>query len=109
MAREEKNTAIFVAYEEEGEPDCSVPEKNLLLAVLLNAVNDLRKDGACAARALEYFLSPEEDYLFSFRSVCNYLNIDHRRVLRAAGLGEDQPGQPMEVNQFPERIPIFRR
>lgn len=86
MAKEEKNTAIFVAYEEEGEPDSAVPEKNLLRAVLLNAMNDLRKDGASAHKAMEYFLNPEEEYIFSFRSVCNHLNIDFKRVLKAAGV-----------------------
>ena len=103
MAKEDKNTAIFIAYEEEGEPDSAVREKNLLRAVLLNAMNDLRKQGMFAHRATEYFLSPDEDYIFSFRSVCNHLNIDFKRVLLVMGLQkrvereqppEEQPAEP---------------
>lgn len=86
MGRDRKNTAIFVAYEESPEPDSAVPEKNLLRAILLNAMNDLHKDGVFAKKAMEYFLSPEEDYLFSFRSICSYLDIDARRVLKITGL-----------------------
>ncbi|MGI6525562.1 MAG: hypothetical protein ACOX2O_09790 [Bdellovibrionota bacterium] len=88
---EERNTAIFTAYEEQGAPDPVIPEKSLLLAVLMNALADLHKDGAVAIKAAEYMLSPEDDYLFSFQSVCNYLNVDPKRILYISGLLKRRP------------------
>ncbi len=86
MKREAVDTAIFEAYGEFDNFDPSIPEKTLLMAVLQNALYDLQKDGADAVKAAEYLLNPEEDYLFSFRSVCNYLNINPKDILRMVGL-----------------------
>ena len=86
MAKDTKDTAIYIAYEESEAADFSLPEKNLLRAILLGAMHDLKKSGEPAKRAQEYFLSSEEDYIFSFRAVCSYLELDERRILKVAGL-----------------------
>ena len=86
MAEEEINTAIDSAYDEQGTYDPVVPEKTLLAAILMNAVYDLQHDGANAVKAANYLLDPSDNYVFSFRSVCNFLNIDPKRVLKFAGL-----------------------
>ena len=86
MTRDPRETAIYVAYEDCEPQDGSLPEKNLLRAILINAMHDLRKNGRQAQRAIDYFLSPEDDYLFSFRSVCSHLNLDEHKVLQVVGL-----------------------
>lgn len=86
MLKDRKDTAIHIAYDEYEPFDASVPEKNLLRAVLLTAMSDLGKPGEAGRKAQEYFLSPEEDYVFSFQSVCNYLSIDPSTILVITGL-----------------------
>jgi hypothetical protein len=98
MAKDVGETAIYIAYEENEAADFSRPEKNLLRAILLGAMHDLRKCGEPAKKAQEYFLSHEDDYVFSFRSVCSYLELDEKRVLQVAGL-LDAPCRRGEVEE----------
>ena len=86
MQREERNTAIYVAYDDVRPHDGSVPEKNLLVAILLNALNDLKKPGDTGRKAVEFFLNAEDDYIFSFQSICDYLAIDPKKILTITGL-----------------------
>lgn len=95
--KDDKNTAIYIAYEE-GEPyDTALPEKNLLRAILLTAMADLKKPGEPSRRAVEYFLSADEEYIFSFNSVCNYLDLDPDKILVVTGLRRSC-FEPMHVN-----------
>jgi hypothetical protein len=86
MVKERGDTAIYVAYDDCEPEDSARPEKNLLLAVLCNAMSDLNRTGPAGRKAREYFLNADEEYVFSFRSVCSYLNIDPRQVLIVTGL-----------------------
>ena len=86
MARQERDTAIYTAHDDCEPFDPSTPEKSLLRAILITAMADLKKSGDVARKAREYFLSAEEDYIFSFKSVCDYLNVDPKKVLMIAGL-----------------------
>lgn len=86
MAKQSNETTVFIAFDDHVSFDPARPEKELLRAILLNALSDLRKPGELSRRAREYFLSAEEDYLFSFQSVCNFLNIDPKRILKVTGL-----------------------
>ncbi len=86
MSGSNKETQILIAYEDFEPEDFSRPEKNLLLAVLLTAMTDLKVAGDSRHRAIEYFLHPEDDYIFSFRGVCNHLQVDPVRILRFTGL-----------------------
>lgn len=82
----ENNSSLFEAYEENEPIDCSRPEKGLLVAVLLTAITDLKKPGDPSRKATEFFLNNDEDYIFSFRSICSHLSVDPHRVLTVAGL-----------------------
>ena len=95
MAKDLKDTAIYVAYEESEPLDSALAERNLLRAILLNALHDLRKNGDQAKKAIEYFLNPEDDYIFSFKSVCNHLDLDGHRVLQVIGLSNGRPRKPV--------------
>jgi hypothetical protein len=86
MAKEDKNTAIYVAYDDTEPLDSALPERNLLRAILLTAMSDLKKSGEPSRRATEYFLNPDDEYVFSFISVCNHLDIDPHRILIVTGL-----------------------
>ena len=86
MGKEEKNTAIYVAYDDYESFDPALPERNLLRAILLTAMADLRKEGEVKRKATEYFLNQDESYIFSFRCVCNFLDIDPKQILMVTGL-----------------------
>jgi len=90
MGREHKNTAIFSAYDDYEQPELATPEKNLLRAVLINAIADMGRPGEFSRRAKDYFMSTEDDYVFAFRSVCTYLNINPHHILILVGLEEDR-------------------
>lgn len=100
MSKQSNETTVFIAFDDCVPYDSARPEKELLRAILLNALSDLKKPGELSRRAREYFLSPEDDYLFSFQSVCNFLNIDPKRILKVTGL---QNGGVPVVRAAPER------
>ncbi|MCB0352726.1 MAG: hypothetical protein KDD64_04350 [Bdellovibrionales bacterium] len=88
MKEYQKNTAIFVAYDDYRPFDPTKPEKSLLRAILASALADYRKGGELQKQAEEYLLSEEDDYIFSFRAVCNFLDVDPERILVVTGLKE---------------------
>ncbi len=61
-------------------------ERDLLKAVLFSAISDLEKEGYVAKEALRFFLNPDSEYVFSFRSICEYLRIPPEHVLESTGL-----------------------
>jgi hypothetical protein len=107
MGQDRKNTAIFTAYDDFEHPELATPEKNLLRAVLLNAIADMSRPGEYSRRARDYFTSREEDYIFSFQSVCSFLNINPKHILILVGLADpmhpsgDTPGLPADPESAP--------
>jgi hypothetical protein len=93
MSNEEKNVALYIAFEDIVPYDPALPERNLLRAIVLNALSDLKKAGEPQREATKFFLSDEEEYIFSFQSICNHLDIDPCRILTVAGL-KKAPRQP---------------
>lgn len=81
MARSDREVAIYTAYEDFPALDPAMPEKNLLRALLVTAMADVKKTGQIRKRALDYFFSTNDDYAFSFEAVCDYLDIDPQSVL----------------------------
>lgn len=96
-----KETVIYIAHEEDLPYDPSRPEKELLRAVLQNALLDVNKPGEIGRKAKEYFLNPDEDYIFSFRSVCAFLNLNPRRILIAAGLKSPELSKSLALSTKP--------
>ena len=76
---------LIVELEDEAY-DFAQPERALLAAILVNACYDLRKKGAKHRKAKEFFLNADHDYIFSFKSICSFLNIDPSFVLKHVGL-----------------------
>jgi hypothetical protein len=85
MSKSDRDTAIFTAFDD-FEHGVSDAEASLFRAILTTALTDLKKDGLEGRKAREYFLSDEEDYLFSFQSICGYLDLDPEQVLQSLGL-----------------------
>lgn len=86
MAHERKNTVIFEGFAEHEPFDPAHPERNLLRAILRTALNDIHKAGDAQKQAKEFFLSSDEDYIFSFRSICFFLGLDPKQVLTITGV-----------------------
>ena len=85
---DEIGSALGVAYEDFEPDDPAAPERCLLVAVLINAMSDLEKQGSSGRLARQFFMSTEDDYLFSFRSICSFLEVDPKRVLTVIGLNK---------------------
>lgn len=86
MGNDDRNTAIYIAFDETEPFDPARPERNLLRAIILTAMSDLKKPGDLNRKATEYFLSPDDEYVFSFQSICTLLDIDPDRILVVTGL-----------------------
>ena len=83
MSEHKRIEAIDTAYEDWANFDPVEPEKNLLKAILLSAISDLKKSGEPAKEAQEFFHDPEEEYVFSFRAICTHLSVDPDKILKA--------------------------
>ncbi len=59
-----------------------MPEKRLMLAVLLDAILQLRRLGAGAAEAAAWFRGAGAGSPFSFASVCDSLGLDAGYLIR---------------------------
>lgn len=84
-------TLIFTAFDDfEGDPS-SDPEKNLMLAILSTAIADFKQKGQVYQSAKNYLMSDEDNYIYSFISVCSHLNVCPKIVRKYLGL---PPGKP---------------
>ena len=101
MASDKKNTAIFTAFDDFEQPELATPEKNLLRAVLLNAIADMNREGEFSRKARDYFISGEDDYVFSFQSVCSFLNVNPHHILILVGIEHS--------DRFPPKLPEISR
>jgi hypothetical protein len=95
MTRDRRNTAIYTAYDDSDAGDVPPAERGLLRAILLNAIADVNRKDEHSRRAREYLLSKEDDYIFSFRAICSYLNIDPKNILILVGI-EPNPRKTSE-------------
>lgn len=110
MAKEDKNTAIYIAYDDYEPADSALPERNLLRAILVGALADLKRLGDDKRRAMEFFLSPEDDYIFSFLSICYHLNLDADRVLMVTGLkGNESANESVSTESSEPKTQLFEQ
>lgn len=95
------DSAIYEAFDDHTPIDPAVAERNLMRAMLRLALDDLRKGGDPAEDAKDFLLSDEEQYLFSFMSICRELNFCAETVRKISGLW-GEPEEPLELNLDPE-------
>lgn len=96
MSDKEKTQVVYHAYGDIDPLDPSDPEKELLRAILVGAIQDMRKESLEKRKATEFFLSPEDDYVFSFLSICDYLKIDPNKVLVVTGIKKGSKSKIVE-------------
>jgi len=48
----------------------------LMRAMILRTIEDLNAGGELRAEALEYLMDEDEEYIFSFNSICRYFSFD---------------------------------
>ena len=53
-----------------------VPENELMRAIILRAIEDLKKGGELERDALDFLYDDEDEYVFSFYSICDHLGFD---------------------------------
>jgi hypothetical protein len=97
MSKDKAPTAIHIAYEDEAQFDVVAPEKGLLNAIIQSALLDLNRKGAERRRAIEYFLDTDEEYIFSFRSICDYLSVDANKILMVTGI-KPRKSAPQDIS-----------
>lgn len=111
MSSEDRRPTIIIESSSEDAPyDTAEAERNLMRAILLGAMSDLRKNGLLSRRAKEFFVSKDESHLYSFQSICQHLDIDPHTVLLVTGIraghscenvlpGEQTTNDPSEGNR----------
>lgn len=80
------DTAIETAYEDYQVWDSATPEKNLMRAILRSAMDDIKRRGEAYRDAKRFFLCEDDQYLFSFVSICYNLELCPNRVRRILGV-----------------------
>ena len=63
------------------------PMADLMRSIILRAIDDIRNGGEVRAEALRYLSAEEDDYIFSFSSICEHFGID-THLLRNAILSD---------------------
>jgi hypothetical protein len=82
----ERNSSFFEVSLEYTPCLQNLPEKDLLLAILTRAILDLKQGRHIRMKALEFFLDREDDHIFSFQSICVYLEINPIQLLQRIGV-----------------------
>ena len=102
--REKRNTAFYTAFDDSDAGDLPIPEKGLLRAILVNAIADMNRHDDNSRRAKEYFLSKEDDYIFSFQAICSYLHINPHHILILVGLEKGPETKAVESDAVASEI-----
>jgi hypothetical protein len=102
--RDKRNTAIYTAFDDYDGSDIPIPEKGLLRAILLNAISDMNRSDEHSRRAKDYFLSKEDDYIFSFQAICSYLHINPHHILILVGLEKGPEKRSAQAEVAPGEI-----
>jgi hypothetical protein len=60
-----------------------IAENELMRAIILRVIEDLKKGGEFKEDALAFLDSDEEEYVFSFRAICGHLGFDPSKTRSA--------------------------
>jgi hypothetical protein len=52
------------------------PINELMRAIILRVIDDYNSSPSLSKDALDYLLRDDDEYIFSFSSICNHLNMD---------------------------------
>jgi hypothetical protein len=68
-------TAIYTAFDDYEQRDSACAEKELMWAVLQTAIEDMKGSGDTLRQARKYFLSSDDQHLYSFLNICTQLEL----------------------------------
>lgn len=57
-----------------------VPENELMRAIILRAIEDFKGKGEHYQDAIDFFNDEDEDYVFSFASICKFLGFNPQKT-----------------------------
>lgn len=80
------DTAIYTAYDDHRAYDPAEAEKNLMRAVLKTAMDDISRRGEARRDARLFFNSNDDNYLFSFISICRHLCLCPHTIRELVGV-----------------------
>ncbi len=80
------DSAVFTAYEDHKGVDGAESEKNLMRAILHQAMEDIKKGGDKSRDAGRYFIDARDDYLYSFVSICRHLELCAKTIRTVVGI-----------------------
>lgn len=63
--------------------NCYVPENELMRAIILRVIEDLKKGGELKDEAVTFLEDEEDEYVFSFISICNHLGFNPQATRQA--------------------------
>jgi hypothetical protein len=52
------------------------PLSELMRAIILRVIDDLKTDGEVREEAESYLLNEDDEYVFSFKSICRHFDLD---------------------------------
>ena len=59
------------------------PENELMRAIILRVIEDLKKGGELKEDALEFLYDEDDEYIFSFIAICQHLKFDPKSTRQA--------------------------
>jgi len=97
--------AIYTAFEDHQTADSAEAEKNLMRAVLQSAMDDMQRTGERYREARQYFVSNDDQYVFSFLSVCYHLDLCSKTIRKLVGVHPRPQMGNLRTNQSePEKV-----
>ncbi len=75
-----------------------VAENELMRAIILRVIEDLKKGGEFKDDAIAFLHSDEDEYVFSFKAICEHLGFDSGKT-RAAILGAIDSGRRISTRR----------
>lgn len=109
-ARERSGAFADIPLQQVASRLADMPEKRLMLAVLLDAIVQLRRPGSTGAAEASRWIHGEhdaDDSTFSFRSVCDALGLDPEYLSRGV-FGWARGGDVVRLHPTPLRRPQAR-
>ena len=92
------DTAIYTAFDDYQPRDTAQSERNLIRAVLLLAMDDIKKTGEVQRDARRFFASNNIVYPYSFLNICFSLNLCPRTIRTIIGLDREPISESAEKN-----------
>ncbi|MCC6933778.1 MAG: hypothetical protein IT292_11110 [Deltaproteobacteria bacterium] len=86
-----EDIALFTVYDDHVSYDTAEGERSLMRAILKSAMDDMNRSGLLRRQAIEFFNHFDDNYLYSFISICRHLDLCPYTIRYLVGLGVRHP------------------